>query len=188
MDSPGQMDVYIPIQTLNLKQIEVHTPLSIYPMKLPVAVLSYKTPIYNMPKLSIFTTILTIQAWDHVKFRLELSDEGCFLPLLDLQDTLIQTIMKHPEWSGTNKLTLEEVRSRFQPIISKNLLTHYLHSNTSNKLLIYSAGSKKPVAHDSFHVGQKIRVAIRFQGLLFLKNTQGNLFYRLQHQVSAVYL
>ena len=188
MDSPGQMEVYIPIQNLQLKYMQIHTPLSIYPMKLPVAMISYKTPIYTIPKLSIFTTILTVQAWDPVKFRLELSDEGGFLPLLELQDTLIHSILKQPEWTGSSKLTLEEVRGRFQPIIVKNLLTLYLHSNTNHKLFMYSPNSKKPVSHDSFHVGQKVRVAIRFKGLFFLKNAQGNLFYRLQHQVSAVYV
>jgi len=188
MESPGQIEVYIPIKTLDIKGLVVSSPVSIYPMKLPIAILSYKTPIYTIPKLSIFTDILTVHSWDPVKFRLELTIEEGFKTMTELQETLITTISQHPEWSGANKISLEEVRGRFQPLISKNILTLYLHSNTAEKVIIQSSNSKKSVTHDSFHQGQKVRVAIRFQGLIFLKNAQGNLFYRLQHQVSSVYL
>ena len=188
MESPGQIEVYIPIKLLDTNALVVSSPVSIYPMKLPIAILSYKTPIYTMPKLSIFTDTLTVHSWDPVKFRLELTNDDSLKIMTELQETLIMIISQHPEWSGVNKISLEEVRGRFQPLISKNIMTLYLHSNTAEKVNIYSLNSKKPVTHDSFHQGQKVRVAIRFQGLIFLKNAQGNLFYRLQHQVSSVYL
>ena len=188
MESPRIIEVYIPIQNLDTTSIVVVPPVSIYPMKLPVALISYKTPIYTIPRLSIFTKIVSVHSWDPNKFRLELTDNEGFTILNELQEILIHKIVEHPEWSGSNKLTVEEIRTKFQPTILKNLLILYLHSNSVNKIILHSSDSKKPVTHDSFHQGQLLRVAIRFQGLLFLKNAQGNLFYRLQHQVSAIYI
>jgi len=189
MDSPGEIEVYIPIQTLDPKAVVISSPVSIYPMKLPVASLSYKTPIYTIPRLNIFTKGLTVHSWDPAKFRLELTDNDGFAALIELQETLIAFIAQHPEWSGCNKLSVEEVRIKFQPIISKNLLTLYINLNSSDKITIHSKdSSKKGVSHESFHQGQQIRVALNFQGLLFLKNSQGSLFYRLQHQIMAMYV
>lgn len=158
-------------------------------MKLPISVLSYKTPTYNLSKLNIFSGLLTVQSWDPVKFRLELCDKNNFNTLQALQAVLINKITENPEWSGSNKLTVEDINNKFQPIVSKNLLTLYINLNSSDKITLYSKnGSKSGVTHDSFHQGQQLRIAFNFQGLLFLKNSQGNLFYRLQHQIVAVYL
>ena len=188
MGSPGIIEVYIPIQNVDTTAIVVTSPVSIYPMKLPIALISYKTPIYTIPRLSIFTKKISVHSWDPIKFRLELTDNEDFTILNELQEILIHKIVQYPEWSGSNKLTVDEVRSKFQPNILKNLLILYLHSNPVDKIILHSTKSKKPVTHDSFYQGQLLRVAIRFQGLLFLKNAQGNLFYRLQHQVSAIYV
>ena len=188
MESPGIIEVYIPIQNLDTTAVVLTSPVSIYPMKLPVALISYKTPIFTIPRLSIFTKKVSVHSWDPIKFRLELTDNESFRLLNELQEILIHKIVEHPEWSGSNKLTVDEVRSKFQPTILKNLLILYLHSNSADKIILHSTESKKPVTHDSFHEGQLLRVAIQFQGLLFLKNAQGNLFYRLQHQISAIYV
>jgi hypothetical protein len=189
MDSLEEIDVYIPIQNLESSAIVISAPVSIYPMKLPVAILSYKTPIYTIPRLKIFTKNLVVQTWDPIKFRLELADNDNFKELIDLQETIISSIHQHPEWSGCNNINIEEVRTKFQPIICKNLLTLYINLNSLDKILIYSTNDiKKGVSHDSFQQGQQIRVALNFQGLLFLKNSHGNLFYRLQHQISTIYI
>jgi len=158
-------------------------------MKLPISALSYKTATYNLSRLNIFTGLVSVQSWDPVKFRLELSDKNNFNTLQALQAVLINKIVLNPEWSGSNKLTIEDVNTKFQHIISKNLLTLYINMASADKIVLQSKnGSKSGVTHDSFHQGQQLRIAFNFQGLLFLKNSQGNLFYRLQHQIVAVYL
>jgi hypothetical protein len=183
------MDVYIPLQKLDPEAIHICPPTSIYPMKLPISALSYKTPAYNLSRLNIFTGLLTVQSWDPTKFRLELSDKNNFITLQTLQAVLINKIVLNPEWSGSNKLTVEDIINKFQHIISKNLLTLYINIASADKIMLHSKnGSKAGVTHDSFHQGQQLRIAFNFQGLLFLKNSQGNLFYRLQHQIVAVYL
>ena len=183
------MDVYIPLQNLDPSSVYLCSPTSIYPMKLPISMLSYKTPTYNLSRLNIFTGLLTVQSWDPAKFRLELSDKDNFKTLQGLQAVLIDKIIQNPEWSGSNKLNLEDVNNKFQPIVSKNLLTLYINLSSADKIMFHSKnGSKSGVSHDCFHQGQQLRIAFNFQGLLFLKNSHGNLFYRLQHQILAVYL
>lgn len=188
MESPGLMEVYIPIKNFNPNTVIISPPLSIYPMKLPVSNLSYSSPVYNIPKLSIFTNILKVHSWDPVKLRLELISDDNFRRINELQEIIINTIVQHPEWSGSDSLTYDDVCSKFQPTICNNLLILYLHSKSADKPIINSISSIKSVSSDSFHEGQLLRAAIVFKGLLFLKNTQGKLFYRLQHQVASIYL
>jgi hypothetical protein len=188
MDSQELMEAFIPMENLDITAINILSPVSIYPMKLPIATLSYKTPEYSISRLNIFTEVLTVHSWDPIKFRIELVDKNNFKILQELQNLLINKICQNPEWSGSDKLNIEDINNRFQPIISKNILTMYINLNYTNKILFHSKTScKKGVSHNSFHQGQQIRIAFNFQGLLFLKNSQGNLFYRLQHQIVTVY-
>ena len=120
---------------------------------------------------------------------IELSDPDNFGPLYELQESIIKKLSENPEWSNSSKITLDEVKGRFQPIISKGLLVLYINSNNSDKINIYNKNSsKKGVPDNLFYQGQKLRVALQFQGIFFLKNSQGKLFYRLQHQILSIFL
>jgi len=188
MESPGYTEAFIPLDRLNVKYIHIDPPLSIYPIRVPVSNISYKHELFTIPKLSIFTKIVNVVSWDPEKYRLELSSSDDFSKLQDLQEVIIKNISEHPEWSSCGKLTIDEVRGRFQPIIFKNMLSLYINSNNSDKINIYSVNSsKKGVTDNLFYQGQQLRVALRFQGIFFLKNSQGKLFYRVQHQIISIY-
>jgi len=189
MESPGNTEVFIPLDRLDIKYIDIHSPLSSYPIRVPVSNISYSNSLYTIPRLSIFTKLVNVASWDPEKFRLELSDADNFSRLQELQETIIKKISENPEWSNCSKISLDEVRARFQPVITKGLLPLYINSNNSDKIIVYSKNtSKKGVTDNLFYQGQQLRISLRFQGIFFLKNSQGKLFYRLQHQITSIFL
>jgi hypothetical protein len=189
MESPGTTEIFIPLEKMDCNYIDVHVPIPIYPIRVPVANISYKNTLYTLPRLSIFTKLVNVVSWDSEKFRLELSDAENFGKLQELQESIIKRISENPEWSNCSKISIDEVRVRFQPIITKGLLSLYINSNNSDKINVYTnKTSKKGVSDNLFYQGQQLRIALRFQGIFFMKNSQGKLFYRLQHQINSIFL
>lgn len=189
MESSGNTETFIPLDNLDVNYIDIHDPLSSYPIRVPVASISYTNSLYTIPRLSIFTKLVNVVAWDSEKFRLDLSDAENFGPLQEFQECIIKKISENPEWSNCSKISVDEVRTRFQPIISKGLLSLYINSNNSDKINIYNnKTSRKGVSDNLFYQGQQLRIALRFQGIFFMKNSQGKLFYRLQHQIISIFM
>jgi hypothetical protein len=108
MESPGFVEVFLPLQKLNIDSIIVSPPTSLYPIKIPTANISYKHENFTLPKLSIFTPFLTVTSWDPVKGRLDLVDNlhtNSLEILQNLQDFVINCIIENPEWSNTLKIS-----------------------------------------------------------------------------------
>jgi hypothetical protein len=182
-------EVFLPLQTMNIKNIVVNPPISVYPIRTPIATILYKDPMFTLQKISILTPFLTIHSWDPKKGRLELSDSSEGLSLLKLQafyECLLKSLIAHPEWSGVPKITVDELKMRFQPIVANKLITLYINDQHDG-LYSYSKKWVKGVTDDLLQPGQQVRIALRFQGLMFLKNDSPVTFYRLQHQITKLY-
>jgi hypothetical protein len=186
MGSPGYAEIFTPLETIEIDKIIIHPPVSSYPIRIPTSVLSY-TNIFTMPKLSVLTPFLKIHSWDNSKGRLELVVSDISQVLLSLQEKLLQKIVRNPAWSSLTSHTYEEVRGRFQPILTNGIMPLYLNNQGPEGLTVHNGTTVEYISESSLQQGQEVRVALRFQGLVFLKNSNGGLFYRLQHQVSRIY-
>ena len=185
MGSPGYAEVFIPLENLQLENIRIHPPTSPYPIRIPTSILSYSS-CFTMPKLSVLTPYLKIHSWDSSKGRLELIAGDMSQVLLNLQELLLQKIIKNPAWSSLMSHSYEEVKGRFQPILTNGIIPMYLNNQGPEGISLHTGDSVKYTL-ESLQSGQQVRVALRFQGLVFLKNSNGGLFYRLQHQVTRIY-
>jgi len=190
MGSLGYAEVFLPLEKLEVDKITIHPPISPYPVRIPISHLSYticSQGFATMPKLSILTPFLKIHSWDPLKGRLELIADDVSLILQSLQEALIQKIIKNPAWSSLTNHTYAEVKGRLQPIILNNILPLYLNNQGPEGITINNENTINYNLNNCLQQGQQIRVALKFQGLIFLKNSNGGLFYRLQHQVTRIY-
>ena len=182
-------EVFLPLQTMNIKNIVVNPPISGYQNRIPISIITYKNPMFTLPKVSILTQLLTIHSWDPKKGRLELIDSPEGLALLKLQalyEHILKTLCINPEWSNLNKINPEEIKSYFQPIVSNKIITFYINDQ-QEKIYSYSNKWTKGVTDKLLQPGQQVRIAIRFQGLMYLRNNSPITFYRLQHQIAKIY-
>ena len=184
-------EVFIPLEELNINDITIHPPTSAYPIRIPTALISYTNTIYSLPKLSVFTPFFTIYSWNHLKGRLEL--EGCLSKFNDFFDYIVKTLIKNPEWCSQPKITYDDIKNKLQPFIINKRLVLYINTQKTEETVIYVKEKniiqrKTDVSNDLFHPGQQVRIALRFQGIVFLKNSNGNLNFRIQHQVASVYI
>jgi hypothetical protein len=186
MGSPGYAEVFIPLENLQLENIRIHPPTSPYPIRIPTSILSYTTT-FTMPKLSVLTPFLKVHSWDFSKGRLELVVGDMSHIVLNLQELLIQKIVKNPAWSSLASHSYDEVKGRFQPIVTNGIIPLYLNNQGPEGISVHTGDTVKYISESALQHGQQVRVALRFQGLVFLKNTNGGLFYRLQHQVTRIY-
>jgi len=191
MESSGIAEVFLPLQIMNISSIYLHPPVSVYPVRIPTVHISYKNSIFTVPKLAIFTPFLSVKTWDAKKGILELYDScgDSFSKLQALHESILKTLVSHPSWSSVPNITYEEIKAKFQPLIVNKVLTLYLNNQDSDGITVYSKDScTKGMLDTSLQPKQRIRVALRFQGVVFLKNNNSSLFYRLQHQVSSIYI
>ena len=186
MASSGYAELFIPLENLDIDNMTIHPPTSIYPIRIPVSILSYTTT-FIMPKLCILTPFLKIHSWDATNGRLELVAGEMTSIINSLQETLIQKLVKNPNWSSLTSHTYEDVKGRFQPLVINNNIVLYTTIQCPDTIIIYNDTGIHHISENSFQKGQYARVALRFQGLVFLKNMNGGLFYRLQHQISRIY-
>ena len=186
MESSGYAEVFLPLEDLDVKNIVIHPPTSSYPIRIPLSIVSY-TSTFTMPKLSILTPFLKVHSWDASKGRLEVVATEVLPVIRSLEETILQKLVKNPNWSSLTSHTYEEVKGRFQPLIINSILRFYTNNQDSEGITVYNNTIIEKLSETTFHPGQYVRIALRFQGLVFLKNCNGGLFYRLQHQITRIY-
>lgn len=200
----GWGEFFLPLQALEVGSIVLHEPRfsyngsTSYSQDRLLASLSYKTNFFTLPILSILTPLLKVNFWDSSTGRLDLELEPESITAIKieaLQESLIKLLLNKPQWlmlGGTK--TKEEIQNLFQPILTGNILTIYLHGpnpekkNMSRVWVWKSDTWQKGVSSSTFKKGQQVRIALRFQGICFLPMQGGKTRYRLQHQTVAVYL
>jgi hypothetical protein len=189
-------EIFIPLQNLVMDNVIVHPPTSTYPLRIPTSILSYSNSICTIPRFAVLTESFIVHNWDPVKGKLELAEPRqvpSFKKLVGLQELLIQKLVENPSWSSLQKTTYEDIQSRFQHPIFNSIFTLFLNNKGPEGIFIHSVEGLKKLTLTSvlpeklFHQGQRLRIALRFQGLVFLKNTNSKLFYRLQHQIAHIY-
>jgi aspartate carbamoyltransferase regulatory subunit len=189
-ESPGIAEVFLPLQTMNISSICLHPPVSVYPVRIPTVHISYKNSIFTLPNLAIFTPFLIVKSWDAIKGRLELCDGGgdSFTKLQALHESILKILVLNPSWSSVSAISYTELKSKFQPLIANKVLRLYLTNQDLDGITVYSKDSVvKGVSDKSFQPKQQLRIALRLQGIVLLKNSNSSLFYRLQHQVASIY-
>lgn len=194
-----QAEVFYPLQALHLGNVHIHPPAQNtstftpqYSTRLPILPISYTDSLLTLPKLGILTPFLQVVSWDGTTGRLDLEFDTDYLHCTkfhEFQLLCIQYLEQHPEYyQGKEDHTI-----RFQNFIQTNILTVFLScSDTSTlKTNLYSPSTKEWKQISSEYVftkGQKVRIALRCQGLLCIPIQGGGMRFRLQHTVPAVYL
>jgi hypothetical protein len=201
---PGWTEMFLPLQALEMGKIQIEEPKASkgpgvpqYAADRPIAALSYRSTIFTMPCLSILTTFLKVHNWDSITGRLDLETDIDSLTANKynaLQETIFNFLQNNPQWFiNTGIKKFEELKSNFQPIISGNIISIYLHGHNperkqTGRVWIWRTGTwQKGASVSSFKKGQQIRVAIRFQGICFLPTNNGKTRFRLQHQIVAIF-
>jgi hypothetical protein len=200
---PGWAELFIPLQTIELKSIHIDEPkrlsgpgIPLYAIDRPIAALSYINSNYKIPTLSILTPFLKIHAWDSTTGRLDLEidmNSAVAMKCSIIQDHIIELLAAKPQWLYPYTKKKEELIANFQHIIHDHILTIYLHGpNQENKqtgrVWIWKEDTwQKGASVQSFKKGQLIRVALRFQGVCFLQTPAKDMRYRIQHQTVAIF-
>jgi hypothetical protein len=206
INGSGWAEMMLPIQLINFEKIRIERPQQVqgfvptqYGVERPLSRLSYDNGVFHMPTLSLFTSFLKIHDWDSSSGRLELElneKNPMHLRLISLQNHILGMLLRNQSsWLGTTHHTRESIMGLFQPLISKNILTIYLHGPNPEKRqcgrvwiwnnFVWTKGASQT----TFKKGGEIRVGLRLQGLFFLGNPFGNANcrFRLQHQTVVIY-
>ncbi len=203
---PGWAEMMLPIQHLQYEKIKIENPQTVqgfgatqYGVERPLSRLSYDTGQFKMPTLDIFTPFLTVSQWDSSSGRLDL-ELNLLNPLhqriVNLQNHILGLLLRNQQlWMGTTHHTRETILALFQPLITKNILTIYLHGpnpeqRQCGRVWIWNNFVwNKGASQHTFKKGEQIRVGLRLQGLFFLGNPYGNVNcrFRLQHQTVVVF-
>jgi hypothetical protein len=193
----GWAEFFLPIQTLNTEYIQVDSPKHIhsnrhfYPTNdRPIAALWYKSPDFTLTSFTLLTTTLRVHSWDSATGRLELeTDTNTAAQIIAIQKRILTILESHREWFPPHT----NIQQDFQYMYHNSILTVYLHGMNSEQIHMgrvwnWSDGTwKKGVSPATFSKGCAVRLAIRFQGICFLKTEGGKIRYRIQHQTVAIY-
>lgn len=198
---PGWAECFLNLADLHAGQIHVDEPkrqsgpgvFSYYGLQRPLAAISYSHDLLKMPVLSFITPFMKVLSWDSTTGRLDLETSVTISGKLGaIQEIILGQLALHPEWLRAYGLSKEELRSSFQHLFHGTLVSLYLHGpNTdikpAGRVWLWDHGWQRGVTQDSFKTGQRVRVAVRLQGVCFLQGEQGRTRLRLQHQTVAVY-
>ena len=200
---PGWAEVFIPLQTIEIKDIHMNEPKKLsgpgippYAIDRPIATLSYSNSNYTIPTLSIFTPFLKVHSWDSTTGRLELeidTHSSVAMKYSSIQEHIISLLAENPQWIYSYTKKKEDFLANFQHMIHDNVLTIYLHGPNPEKkqtgrVWIWNQTTwQKGASIHSFKKGQLIRVALRLQGVCFLQSSSSkDMRYRIQHQTVVI--
>ena len=192
-------EFFLPIQTLNTDSIQIDSPnythtnrqkKTYHTSERPIAGVWYKTPEFTLSTLNILTTPLRVHSWDSSTGRLELeTDTITATQIIAIQKRILTLLEGHRDWFPPNT----NIQQDFQYMYHNSILTVYLHgfnpdqAHTGRVWNWSTAVWKKGVGPTSFSKGQTLRLAIRFQGICFIKTEGCKTRYRIQHQTVAIY-
>ena len=200
---PGWAELFLPLQAIEVNSIQIDEPKKLtgpgvpsYAADRPIAALSYVNSSFRMPVLNILTPFLTVHNWDSNTGKLELEvdlNSTLSTKCIVIQEHILTLLASKPQWLLPHIKTKEELRESFQEIISGQIMTIYLHGpNPEQKQMgrvwIWKENNwQKGASKTSFKKGQKLRVALRFQGVCFLQTVSKKMRYRIQHQTISIF-
>ena len=199
---PGWAECFLPMQTIDIGNVFIDDPKKATGPGIPpyaadrlLAPISYKAPGFNLPTLSVITPFVSVQSWDSSTGRLDLELDTrsiCSMKCYSLQEWALSVLQAHPLWFPSAQRTPEQIMASFQQMIQGSTMSIYLHgpnpdSRQTGRVWLWKAHTwQKGAAPSSFKKGQRIRVALRFQGICFLKTLSGRVKCRFQHQTIAI--
>jgi hypothetical protein len=191
------MEWTIPTQNLDVSKVRISSVTKSYKS---MAALSYIDGELVFPSLSILLPHLMVKSYDVESGKLVLSLSG--LTALSNKITALQTLIlqttyaNYRSWfSGEKERTYNELTTLFQPLISHGAI--YLYCPLSNiapynDIRVFSGGGWTNNTSPStlFKVGNKIRIAVRLQGISFHQHPVTKMWTgksRVQHRILAIY-
>jgi hypothetical protein len=199
---PGWAECFVPMQNIDIGNIIIDEPRKSTGPGIPpyaadrlLAPLSYKAPIFTQPTLAVLTPFLAVQNWDSSTGRLDLEldpKSQIAIKCWALQEYALSLLQSRPYWFPQAQRSHEQIAAAFQHMIQGTTMTIYLHgpnpeNRQTGRVWLWKAHMwQKGAAPGSFKKGQRIRVALRFQGICFLKTLTGRLKCRFQHQTIAI--
>ena len=199
----GWIEMILPLEQMEMAPIRLESPRRLRSTETDaryertILPLSYETPLFRLPTLTVLTPFMKVHSWDsstgRIEFELEESSIA-YRQIIAFEQRIIQLLLENTKWLEYTTHDIEaHVYQNLQYSIHGNILTLYLHGqNTSTKPMGRVWGWKqdtwtKGATQASFKKGQELRVAIRFQGICFFPNAPAKSKYRIQHQTIAVY-
>jgi hypothetical protein len=202
MRDPGWAECFVPLQSVYVSNIHIEEPKRAEGPGVPhyaadrlLAPLIYKSPDFISPTLSILTPFLRVQAWDSLTGRLDLEldpKSQIAIKCWALQEYVLSLLQEHPNWFPQQQRSSEQIAASFQHMIQGTTMTIYLHgpnpeNRQTGRVWLWNAHTwQKGATPQSFKIGQRIRVALRFQGICFIKPISGRIKCRFQHQTIAI--
>ena len=192
------MEWTVPLQKLEVAKVRIGN-LSSYNKKL-FSPLAYTDGQIVMPNLTILLPHMVVDSFDSKTGMLNLRIDAAWVinKLQALQTSLINTIGTNQTlWFGSACFDVQEIYKRFQPMIDSNLLHLYCPIIPPEKRNPAARTVKilknKTWYHDMqpglLASGQKVRVALQFQGLSFQSGFHDNFWTgrtRIQHRVLGI--
>lgn len=195
MISNDRMEWAIPLQNLDIQNIQINPPMQGYKL---VSALGYSDTDVSFNTLCILLPLLPVKSYETASGRLQISLQGSMITnkLLAFQDLLIQTLLTNQaRWfPGERVFSKDEIKQGFQPFVDKTSLHLYCPTSTTTSTNeIHSYSEKKwtndVISPSLFTVGKQLRLAIKFQGLSFHQHPVTKMWtgkFRLQHRIVAV--
>lgn len=190
------MEWLIPIQTFQVENAQLG---AITHTLKPLLPLSYRDSEQHFPSLSLLLPSLKIKAFDPSTghFVISLTDSPSTMAKLQgLQDRLISFIsLNYPSWFPTANPPKKpsDIRAGFQPLVQGTELHLYCptQSHIAQTVPFYTNGSwsKNGLQTSLLHVGSKVRIAFRIQGISFHIHPSTGKWsgkFRLQHKLLAI--
>lgn len=166
------MEWQLPIQKMEISNIQIGSPwMHGEKIEKPIAPLSYFSPQFRMPVLSLLFPPLPIVDYSPQSGRLVLdiaeTNLAC-IKLNTLQETLIAALAFHQAAWFKTSYTVQQIRAGFQLLLNGTHLHFHCFRDATD-----------------LQVGSRIRLAVKFHGLSFLMNSSGGWGgqCRLQHRV-----
>lgn len=150
-----------------------------------IAGLSYIDPSFTLSPLTILTPIGYVYAWDVESGRLDIEippTSQFYKGFCEFQTALCKQV------SASTGVGVQS----FYPMLHQTILSVYIHTNPQDekKVGIYRNSEwSETFTKETLHKGQSIRLAIRFQGICFFKNSVTHeQKYRIQHHTRAIFV
>ena len=141
------------------------------PAQAHLAPLSYFSPQFRMPSLSVLFPPLPIIEYVPQNGRLVLDIAETHLACIKLgtlQETLIAAIAFHQTaWFKTD-YTIQQIRAGFQPLLVGTHLIFHCPPGRASSLQCGAGASTAEENTADLRVGSRIRVAVKIHGLSFL--------------------
>jgi hypothetical protein len=156
--------------------------------------LAYKDAEFTFPSLVCLLPNVEVASYNHATGQLVLSLEKCpqiLHKLVKFQDMLLTAVhVNQTKWFDTHVRKMQDIRSKYQPLIIDNTLHLYCPLQTQGIPLYSTGGWTMGSTHAVvLEPGKKVKIVFKLQGISFHIHPASGAWsgkFRLQHRIIAV--